>query len=205
MRLIRAATIAAVLASLAPAATPRAAETGNEFLARLMGHLYSEGKSLACFRREYDDGYLASHPGQQIAFVKALFAAYYRQSPFGAAHGAFSYQVRLAFRLRGRPETFTQVAECGAGKSKDSLRDGADCAGPGDAGSHLALAGDRSVMLTIPGGADLWAPGPIDKRHDIVKNPFGPDDKVFRLDPTDLAQCEDQAFDAEKPLRPHEW
>jgi hypothetical protein len=58
--------------------------------------------------------------------------------------------------------------------------------------------------MTVPGGADLWMPGPVAKPHDTVNNPFGPDDRVFRLIRTDLKQCEDLAFDNQKPLRPHE-
>jgi len=58
--------------------------------------------------------------------------------------------------------------------------------------------------MTIPNGADLWMPGPVDTRHDTVKIPFGPDDRVFRLIRTDLKQCEDLAFSRQKPLRPHE-
>jgi len=114
------------------------------------------------------------------------------------------YQVSLAFKFRGRDETLTGVAECGDGTPADSLRGGSFCAGPGEQPSHLALDGNKGLVMTFKGGADLWAPGPIDQRHDIVKNPFGPDDVAFRLARTSLKQCEDLAFDRQKPLRPHE-
>jgi hypothetical protein len=39
------------------------------------------------------------------------------------------------------------------------------------------------------------------QRHGIVKNPFGPDDKLFRRLRTDLKDREDLAFDRWKPLR----
>jgi hypothetical protein len=112
------------------------------------------------------------------------------------------YQVSLAFRFRGREETLTGVAECGDGTPKDSLLGGAVCAGPGEKASHLALNGDRVLVMRIPAGVDLWAPGPIDQRHDTVKNPFGADDTEFRLVRTGLKQCEDLAFDRQKPLPP---
>jgi len=48
----------------------------------------------------------------------------------------YMYQVTLAFKFRDRNETLTGVAECGDGKPNDSLRSGANCAGPGDAGAH---------------------------------------------------------------------
>lgn len=175
------------------------ADAGNRFLAELLGRpLERQGESFACFSREYDDAHLSAHPQQQVAFVRALVAARAPATP------SPMYQVTLAFRFRGRAETLTAVAECGGGKPPDSVRGGARCAGPGDAETRLALAGRQAVVMTIPGGADLWAPGPTDQRHDTVANPFGPDDKAFRLVRTDLKQCEDLAFERQKPLRPHE-
>ena len=90
------------------------------------------------------------------------------------------------------------------GKPKDSLRGGAVCAIVGGTTSHLALHGNNVLVMRIPGGADLWAPGPKEKRHDTIKNPFGSDDVELRLARTDLKQCEDLAFDRQKPLRQHE-
>ena len=101
-------------------------------------------------------------------------------------------------------ETLTGVAECGDGKPRDSLRGGAVCAIVGGTASHLALHGNNVLVMRIPGGADLWAPGPKETRHDTVKNPFGSDDEEMRLARTDLKQCEDLAFDQQKPLRQHE-
>lgn len=147
---------------------------------------------------------LAVRPKQKVAFMKALIAAYYRQSSLAPASGAYSYQVSLAFRFRTRADTLTGVAECGEGRVRDSLRGGAYCAGPGDPGAHLRLQGRQVLVMTIPNGADLWAPGPVEKRHDTVKNPFGADDKTFLLIRTDLSECEDLAFERWKPLRPHE-
>ena len=35
-------------------------------------------------------------------------------------------------------------------------------------GASVALDGRKVVVMTIPGGADLWMPEPVDKRHDTV-------------------------------------
>jgi hypothetical protein len=196
--------IAASLAGFWPAAHAPAAGSGNEFLAGLVGHLYRRGESFACFRRQYDEAHLAAHAGQQVSAVKALVDAYFRKQPFAPEGGSYMYQVSLAFMFRDRAETLTGVVECGDGTPKDSLRRGAHCAGPGDAGSHLTMDGRKVLVIVSPGGADLWLPGPKDQRHEIAKNPFGPDDKSFRLERTDLKECEDLAFDRQKPLRPHE-
>lgn len=194
--------VAAIVASFAPTTQARAAGPGDEFLARVVGRRLSRGgQDFACFSRQYDDAHLAAHPAQRVTFVKALVDAYFRESWPG--NGSYQYQVSFAFRFRDRAETLTGVAECGGGTPKDSLRGRAHCAGPG-ATSHLALQGRRVLVVTIPGGADLWAPGPKEQRHAAVKNPFGPDDEVFHLVRTELGECEDLAFDSQKPLRPHE-
>lgn len=198
----RALTIAVFLVAFSQLA--RAAGASNEFLAHLVGHLYRQGESFACFSRQYDAAHLAAHPNQQVIFVKALIDAYVQEPRVPRQPVPHVYQVRLAFRFRGREETLTGVVECGDGTPKDSLRGGAVCAGPGDKPSHLALDGNKGLVLTFKGGADLWAPGPIDQRHDVVKNPFGADDVAFRLARTNLEQCEDLAFPRQKPLRPHE-
>jgi hypothetical protein len=182
-----------------------AEKSTNAFLARLMGQLYREGETFACFSRQYDDADLAKHPRQNVVFAKLLVSAHFSASAMDSERGSYNYQLGMAFRFRGRSELLTTVAECGDGKRRDSLRDGAVCAGPkADGHSHLLLARDGSLLLAFPDGADLWAPGPIDQRHDVVKNPFGSDDRVFRLDRADLSQCEDLAFDRQKPLRAHE-
>jgi len=196
--------IAATFAGLAPAAQAYAAASGNEFWTKLLGRLDRQGESFACFSQRYDDAHLSAHPRQRVAFAKALVDGFFQESVAGPASGSYMYQVTLAFRFRDRAETLTGVVECGDGTPKDSLRHGAHCAGPGDAHTHLALSGRQAVIMTISRGADLWMPGPQDQRHDTVKNPFGPDDRVFRLVRTDLKQCEDLAFDRQKPLRPHE-
>jgi hypothetical protein len=172
---------------------------GTNFSPPSLGSLPRHGESFARFSRQYDDAQLGARPKQKVAFVKALIAAY-RQP----GNSAFSYQVSLAFRFRDRADVLTGVAECGEGRVRDSLRGGAYCAGPGDPGARLRLQGRQVLVMTIPNGADLWAPGPVEKRHDTVKNPFGADDKMFLLIRTDLSECEDLAFERWKPLRPHE-
>jgi hypothetical protein len=203
----RALTIAALLAcfsQLGFAQLGRAAGSSNAFLAHLVGHLYRHGESFACFSRQYSAAHLAAHPGQQVTFIKALIAAHFAESRVPSQAGYYMYQVSLAFKFRGREETLTGVAECGDGTPKDPLRGGSVCAGPGDKPSHLALDGNKGLVMTFRGGADLWAPGPIEQRHDTVKNPFGPGDVTFRLARTALKQCDDLAFDRQKPFRPHE-
>jgi hypothetical protein len=197
--------VAASIAGLTPIAQARAAAPDSEFLSHVLGRRLSrDGETFACFTRKYDDAHLAAHPAQRVTFVTALVDAHFRESSLPPLRGSYLYQVSLAFNFRDRAETLTGVAECGDGTPKDSLRGGAHCAGPQSASARLALQGRRVLVVTLPEGADLWTPGPVDQRHDTVKNPFGSDDKVFRLVRTDLKECEDLAFDRQRPLRPHE-
>jgi hypothetical protein len=189
--------VAAIIAGLAPGAQAKAAGADNPFLARVVGRLHRSGQDFACFSRRYDAAHLAKHPEQRVTHLKVLVDAYFRED-------AYQYQVSLAFDFRDRPETLTGVAECGAGTQQDTLRRGAQCAGPADGDAHLGMLGRRILVVKLPKGADLWAPGPVEERHDTVENPFGADDKVFRLFRTDVKECEDLAFDRQKPLRPHE-
>ena len=195
-------TIAVFMALSAPLSAT--ASSGNAFLAHVVRHLYRRGESFACFSRQYGAAHLAAHPHQQVIFAKALIDAHFQEPWAPHQPSGYMYQVSLAFRFRGREETLTGVAECGDGKPKDLLRGGAVCAIVGGTTSHLALHGNNVLVMRIPGGADLWAPGPKEKRHDTVKNPFGSDDVELQLARTDLKQCEDLAFDRQKPLRQHE-
>ncbi len=195
-------TIAALMALSAPLGAT--ASSGNVFLTHVVGHLYRRGESFACFSRQYGTAHLAAHPRQQVIFAKALIDAHFLEPWAPRQPAGYMYQVSMAFRFRGREQTLTGVAECGDGKPKDSLRGGAVCAIVGGTTSHLALHGNNVLVMRIPGGADLWAPGPKGKSHDTVKNPIGSDDVELRLARTDLKQCEDLAFDRQKPLRQHE-
>jgi hypothetical protein len=192
--------ISAVLATLAPGLVE--AEPNDAFLSRLVGGLHRNGESFACFSRRYDEAHLATHPRQSVAYAKMLVSAYFRPSPLDPKHGAYAYQLGLGFKFRGNSDLLTSVAECG---SKNTPF-GAECAGPvgSDGDMRLALESDRAVLMTLPHGSDLWAPGPVEQRHEVVKNPFGEDDKTFRLERAPLAECEDLAFERQKPLRPHE-
>ena len=201
-RYLFAAALVAGGLSLAPA---RAAGPENKFLNHLVALPHSrEGESFACFSRSYDSNHLRAHPRQNVVFAKALFDAYYDASSLAPARVAHMYQVSLAFQFRNRVDTLTGAAECGDGTPPDSLEGGAHCAGPQDTKMQLALDGRQALVMTLSSGTDLWGPGSVEKRHVMVKNPFGADDRVFRLVRTNLGECEDLAFDRQKPLRSHE-
>jgi hypothetical protein len=179
----RSAVLFAILAGLV--ATSALAARPSEFLSRLMGRKPEGLKTVACFARTYDAAYVAAHPNQNVSYVEAFVVAY--------GNHDFAYQLRLGFRFHGQPETYTSVGECG---SYDSVRHGARCAGP-NGPMWLALGSKGSMLMELPKGGDLWRPGPPNPK-DTLKGAFGPDDKLFRLDRVDLAQCAGQMFDYER-------
>ena len=105
----------------------------------------------------------------------------------------------MSVQVRDRPEVFGSTGECGRFSART-----ATCAGPAEAKSmRVSLEGDRAILVSIDGQPHLWKPGPPDPTH-TVNDAFKSDDKVFRLERTALAQCEDQAFPDELPLVPNE-
>ena len=116
MILRRALIIAAALAEFMSAGHAHSAGSENEFLANLLGRLYRQWESFACFSRQYDDAQLAARRGQRVTFVKALVDAYFRESSFAPAKGSYLYQVSLAFRFRDRTETLTGSRNAATGR-----------------------------------------------------------------------------------------
>ena len=55
-----------------------------------------------------------------------------------------------------------------------------------------------AALVSIPEGARLWRPG-SDDTEGSVKQHFGADDKVFRVDKTKLTDCLSLATDDKKP------
>jgi hypothetical protein len=66
--------------------------------------------------------------------------------------------------------------------------------------THLGFARRSSVMAA--NGRNIRATCSVEQRHHIVKNPFGVDDEIFRLDGTNQSECKGKAF--QWPLRAHE-
>ena len=168
-----------VLVSRTQAASP------NRFVTTLAGRTPGEGKTLACFARDYDAAHLAAHPHQNVASIHALVVVYSNMD--------YGYQLRIGLHLRDNPEALSTVAECGNGEKRDKLQRAAICAG---IGGHVLLAVENRnfVQLSIPRSTGLWHSGPP-QPNNLVQNAFGEDDRHIRLRRAPLAQCVDQALD----------
>jgi hypothetical protein len=162
------------------------------FTAQLMGVAPHAPKTFACFGRVYDAAHLAAHLHQNVRAMRVLAIFYGRSQQ--------SLQLRIGLEVRDAPETFSTVAECGDPDAKRHDK-GIFCPTAGsDKPAGLILAGRKAILLTLPDELHLWRPGPA-RPQDTVDHAFHPDDKLFRLERTHLAQCTDQAIDHEEQSR----
>jgi hypothetical protein len=187
----------ALLAALALSAWPTQAAlagpatSSEDFLTRLMGRAPGKGKTLACFNRVYDEPHLAAHPQQNVRAMTLLVAI--------DSENPDTYALRIGVNFRKQKHYFETEGDCirlhpeGEAGGANVAHCGVAC----DGGSiDVALKDNGSVLLTIPDGARVWRPGAED--NDTVHGAFGADDKLFRVDRTDLAQCLALAADKEE-------
>jgi len=162
----------------------------EDFLARLLGHAPGKGKSYACFARVYDPAHLASHPRQNVRSM-ILLVVLDPENPY-------SYQLRIGSHFRSLKGMLDTEGDCGVAQDSTDAASpaGAHCSVACDGGSiDVALKDKDAVLLTIPEGARLWKPG-ADETSGNVHGAFGPDDKLFRLDRSPVAECAEEGADA---------
>jgi hypothetical protein len=177
------------------AAGARADEDGD-FQKRVFGRPVAKDEIHACFKRLYEPAHLAAHPQQNVRTMTLLVTGY----PAGD-NGPTHYGVSIGVTFRKSGQHFETYGDCA------SLH---DAAGSGPAGTvHCSVECDGGSMdvrmkdagaalVSIPEGARLWRPGG-DETEGSVKQRFGPDDKLFRVDKTKLIDCLSLASDDKKP------
>jgi hypothetical protein len=166
----------------AGAALADPAQNSDDFVKRLMGGTPGKGKTFACFNRVYDEPHLASHPRQNVRAMSLLVVV--------DAENPDSYNLRIGVNFRNRKHFFETSGDCGNPHTEGAAGGAytAHCGVACDGGAiDVALKDNGSVLLTIPDGARVWRPGAED--NDTVHGAFGEDDKLFRVDRVDLAQC----------------
>lgn len=142
-------------------------------------------KAYACFVRRYDAEHLARHPKQKVASMKLLVSAEYEKED-----KELHYSFRLGFRYRHRSGEFDSSGSCGHALFQDNGDEvrfgcGVDCDG---GGIGVALSkDDRSAIVRLE-SIRVWQNNKPD--DDAEKSLLaGADDKIFRLDRTDNADC----------------
>jgi hypothetical protein len=144
----------------------------------------------ACFRRHYDKGHLAGHPRQNVTDMIVYV---------GKEEGTdqyYSVNMQVNFRQLAKP--FQVSGSCSTGADgKKALSCGIDCDG-----GHIdvRVKNDMSLLVEIPEYARIFDPADLDSddRADVPdKARFGADDKIFRVDRTDLGDCVPVIYDVD--------
>ena len=165
-----------------PASADEVADKGA-FVQRLFAAKTFDKKTYACFVRRYDAVHLKQHPRQKVGAMKLLLTAE-KLPEDGELHYGFSVGVSL----RKQPGNWTTGGDCGHAEASASkgeelaINCSVDCDGGGVA---VALAGDDKAVTVRLERLHLWGPRDDGERELEV----GADDRVFRLDRVDAAEC----------------
>ncbi len=188
------ACIAAAIASVVGASACYAQEgvdkaKATAFDARMSGGPLSQ-KSYACFVRRYDASHLARHPRQKVSAMKLLVRA--ENAP---EDKTVNYSFRLGFKYRHRAGNFDSSGYCShivAENSGCEIRFGCgvDCEG---GGIEVAMKDDESALIRLE-RIRIWERNKPDNdaSNDRVA---GADDKIFRVDRSDLHECSELVAD----------
>jgi hypothetical protein len=209
MRSIRAVLILiALFATLAAfTAQPAAADDNPDtaYAARMFAENAGKARAFACFIRRYDAEHMAQHPLQKVTVMKLLVTA--EKTPDDKY---LEYSFRLGVNFRDRPGNFDSSGNCGHGPDvraldksttepvPDSGMDfgcGVDCDG---GGINVSLSNkDQSILVKLPTGIRIWK-GKDPDESAVSALMAGNDDKIFRLDRTDLKECAPLAYDRQE-------
>jgi hypothetical protein len=148
-------------------------------VARIFGHDPGPGTAYACFKRSYAKAHLEAHQQQNVTQM-LLFVA----KPAGDEM-QFNLSMQVWFRKIGKP--FEVAGGCSRGSEGDkALSCGIECDG-----GYLAvrIKNTQSILVDIPQSVRLWDPEADESDALPDKARFGADDKLFRLDRTDVKNC----------------
>jgi hypothetical protein len=156
----------------------------DAFNARMFGGPV-DNKAYACFLRRYDAEHLARHPKQKVASMKLLVSAEYDEDD-----KELHYSFRLGFKYRHRAGEFDSSGSCGHALFEENGNEvrfgcGVDCDG---GGIGVAISKDDKSTLVRLERVKVWQNNKLDDdaEESLVA---GADDKIFRLDRTDNAEC----------------
>jgi hypothetical protein len=174
-----------------PADAQELKKEGEVFQQRLFGRALGSKPIHVCFTRIYDAGHLAQHPRQNVRTMLLLVKG-------NVEDDQPSYELRMGVTFRKSGTHFESAGNCGSIHDADAGESGvAHCGVDCDGGQiDVAVKDAKSVLVSIPEGARIWR-ADSDDDSDQRKR-FGADDKVFRLDRTELTQCRSLADDAKE-------
>jgi len=186
--------LALTMAILLPQAVPAQDNTDNSggidkakataFDKRVFGGPVGK-KATACFVRRYDAIHLDRHPKQTVSSMKLLVTA--ENHPKEPT----SYAYKVGVQFRNKPGDFDGGSACShmieeGGKTEISVSCDVECGG---GGLDIAMAKDDKSAIVRLEVIEVY-----DRKHpkrDAVTLQGGTDDKTFRLDRVDNAECAD--------------
>lgn len=145
----------------------------------------TKGLTYACFTRRYDAGHMARHPKQKVAAMKLLVTVGHPPE-----ESSTPYSFRLGFKYRHRKGEWDSSGACHAVQSKDTedevrLACSVDCDG---GGIQIGLGKTADATRVRLERVRIWQNSrPDDEGQELSA---GADDKIFRLDRTDMKECE---------------
>lgn len=178
--------IASVVAGISFPASAGAPED----VVRIFGRDPGEGQAHACFVRHYSSAHLASHPDQNVTDMLLYVSKQEGADPY------YGLSMQVNFRHLQKP--FQVSGSCGeSADGKSTLGCGVEC----DGGSlSVRVKDDMSLLVEIPESVRLYDPSDAEAEPgaDLPAGArFGADDKLFRLDRTDLKNCAPVIYDEE--------
>ena len=177
-------TVAAMLLPLAAAWGAEA--TSSQSDVSLFGKDPGNDRVFACYKRHYDADHLAAHPKQNVSDMTLLVDS---QMELDAAR---SYLLTIGVLFRKHDHLFQVSGGCDSSvDGRNALNCGIDC----DGGRiDVRVRDANSILVSIPDGAATWSGDDPEPPADAR---FGADDKSFRLERTDIADCRPLAWDDE--------
>jgi hypothetical protein len=178
-----------LLASIAllAAAIPVSSHAGGPSdVVKIFGRDPGADGAHACFVRRYTKAHLASHPDQNVTTMLAYVGKQEGPDPY------YSVSLQVNFRQLNKP---FQVSGSCSQNDKGALACGVEC----DGGSlSVRVKNEQSILVDIPESVRLFDPSAGDESADLPKGArFGSDDKLFRLDRTELSDCAPVIYDEE--------
>ena len=145
----------------------------------LFGRDPGNEQAFACYARHYDAAHLKSHPKQNVRDM-TLFVNSTVDSEMGRM-----YSLEIGVQFRSRKTLFQVSGGCDSSvDGKTALNCGIDC----DGGQiDVSVKNASSILVSIPYGARTWDGESDEEPPPSAK--FASDDKLFRLDRTDLKDC----------------
>ncbi|WP_035643382.1 hypothetical protein [Bradyrhizobium sp. ORS 375] len=179
-----------ILSGLTLATVARADDTVSRIQARTFDtRVFTKPpgqKAYACFTRRYDADHLARHPKQKVSAMQLLVTA---EIPPGERE--MTYSLRLGVNYRDRSGDFDSSGSCEHARATDAPGEiryncPVDCEG---GGIEIAMSKDDKSAIVRLSRITVWQRDnkPDSEAGDALV--AGADDKIFRVDRSDVADC----------------